>query len=221
MTDTRWQKWDSWMKTIHDDLRQLCTWKMVFCRLEQIVDQNPSLQANEAVCEFLKVAYASTVAMGVRRQVKIDPQSISLMRLFSEIKEDPEILSRERYKAHFDGSDMLPLADEMFDEFAGAGGAHVDPNLVERDMKHLAARAQAVEDFADRCVAHLDTRGPKFETTYFDLNGCVDYIENLYLRYYSLFRACTLYRVLPVFQYDWEAAFKEPWIRESQDNADA
>lgn len=219
--DARWSKWDRWMEAIRDDLRHLCTWRMVFLRAVEILEANPRLQGGDVFGEFLKVSYASTAAMGIRRQVKIDEQSISMMRLLSEIAAHPASLSRERYKALFGSSPMLELADEMFDGLAGSSGPHVDPQMVERDMADLRANAEAVEEFADRRVAHLDTRDLKRAATYDDVHNCVGLLEQTYLKYHSLFRAETLDRVLPSYQYDWEAVFKEPWISPCHGRADA
>jgi len=169
--------------------------------------------------------YAASALMGVRKQVKIDKDSISFARLLQEICDTPKTLSRKRFFANYKGSTVEKIAKLMestvedfesrnFDQFAGKTVNYVDPELIELDLKKLKLEAQKCEEYADRRVAHFDKRVICNIPTYEELDSCVDYLEILMKKYYLLFRASALTSILPVSQnrYDWKVIFKEVWI---------
>ncbi len=150
--------------------------------------------------------------MGIRRQIKIDDDSISFARLLKEISDTPEVLSRNRFVALYKGSTVEHFADRDFDEFAGKEGNHVDPSLVKKDFENLKEKAKELEKYADKRIAHLDKRKPKTIPKFKDVDDCIDFLEELMKKYYLLFHAKSLLSILPVYQYDWKAIFREPWL---------
>jgi len=91
--------------------------------------------------------------MGIRRQIKIDNQSISLGRLLTEIIERPEIITRKRFIEMYTNSVSKRHADSDFDQFAGKGSSHVDPNIIEKDLIRLRTNGKKFEDYADKKLA--------------------------------------------------------------------
>jgi hypothetical protein len=153
------------------------------------------------------------VVMGIRRQIKIDNRSISFARLLKEIIETPEIITRKRFIEMYTNSVAERHADSDFDQFAGKGNNHVDRNIIKKDLTRLRTNGKKFEDYADKILAHSDKRRPKTIPTYGETEKYINELGDLLKRYVLLFRADCLTTVLPVYQYDWKAIFKESWIQ--------
>ena len=223
--DDRFNKWNKWIDMIRSEITDLSINRNIFWEVQDIIKNNPKIQKPSSFYEFLVHIYVASALMGIRRQVKIDENSISFARLQKEICHTPEILSRKRFFNLYKGSTVEKFAKRMgstvekfasrdFDKFAGKIGNHVDPELIKLDFKELKSKAQKCEKYADRRVAHFDKQPMSNIPTFEDLDNCIDVLEKLLKKYYLLFRAGSLASILPVSQnkYDWKAIFKEAWI---------
>jgi len=210
--DNRFDKWNKWLDVIYSEITSLSVNRNIFWEVQDIIKNNPKIQKPSSFYEFLGSVYVVSALMGVRRQVKIDKDSISFARLLKEICDTPEVLSRNRFVALYKGSRVEQFADGDFDKFAGKARSHVDPDLVNLDLKELKAKAQKCEKYADQRVAHFDKGALKNIPTFTDLDDCIDFLEELMKKYYLLFRAPSLVSILPEYQYDWKAIFKEQWL---------
>jgi hypothetical protein len=213
MMEQSYNKWEKWLKIIEKEVTDLHRYQHIFDEVQKIIKNNPSIQKPSSFYEFLPKSYVALVVMGIRRQIKIDNQSISLGRLLTEIIERPEIITRKRFIAMYTNSVAKRHADSDFDQFAGKGGSHVDSNIIEKDLIRLRTNGIKFEDYADRKLAHHDKRLPKAIPTYGETAEYIGELGDLLKRYVLLFRADCLTTVMPVYQYDWKAIFKEPWIQ--------
>jgi hypothetical protein len=102
------------------------------------------------------------------------------------------------------------LADEHFNQFAAPQESHIDPLLVKADLTRLRDASKRWEDFADR--RHRDTTPSKELPTFDEVNAGIDLLNDLYIRYCLLFHACSVETLLPIYEGDWEAIFRVPWI---------
>ncbi len=223
--DDRFNKWNKWIDVIRSEITDLSINRNIFWEVQNIIKNNPKIQKPSSFYEFLVHIYVASALMGIRRQVKIDENSISFARLQKEICDTPKILSRTRYFAHYKGTSVEEIAKLMgttvekyrsrdFNQFAGKTGDHIDPELIKLDLEKLKSKAKMCEKYADRRIAHLDKRAISSIPTFTDLDKCIDFLEMLIKKYYLLFRAGSLKSILPVSQnrYDWKAIFKEAWI---------
>ncbi|PIU64146.1 MAG: hypothetical protein COS84_08780 [Armatimonadetes bacterium CG07_land_8_20_14_0_80_40_9] len=208
----RFDKWDNWLNSIFSEITNLSINRNIFWEVQDIIEKNPKIQKPSAFYEFLGSVYVASALMGIRRQVKIDKDSISFARLLKEICDTPEVFSRTRFVALYKGSTAEHLANRDFNKFAGETGSHVDPNLIRLDLEELKAKVRGCEKYADQRVAHFDKQVMSNIPTFSDLDDCIDFLEKLMEKYYLLFRAGTLESILPVYQYDWKAIFREPWL---------
>jgi len=226
--DDTFNKWDKWIDAILSEITKLSIDRYIFWEVQDIINNNPKIQKPSSFYDFLRNIYGVSAVMGVRKQVKIDKDSISLAKLLQEICDNPEILSRTRFFAHYKGSTVEKIAKLMrttieefdsrnFDKFAGKTGDYVDPKLIRLDFEELKSKANKCEKYADQRVAHFDKRAISNIPTFADLDSCINYLEILMKKYYLLFRASSLTRILPESQneYDWKAIFKEVWIPKS------
>lgn len=205
-------KWIHWLEVIKGEVQDLVVAKDIFQKVQKLIEENPLLHQPSPFYRHLSSTFVSHAVIGLRRQVKCDNQSISMSRLFEEMIEAPEVLTRAYYVKLYEDSVVQDLADEHFNQFAVPGAPHIDPSLVEADLKRLRDASRRCEDFADKRVAHRDKRQPKELPTYNDVHACIDLLNDLYVRYFLLFSASSMDTLLPVYQGDWKAVFRVSWV---------
>ncbi len=208
----RFDKWNKWLDVIHLEITSLSRYRNIFWEVQKIIKNNPKIQKPSSFYEFLGASYIAFALMGIRRQIKINDDSISFARLLNEICDTPAILSRNRFIALYNGSTAERFANSDFDKFADKAGNHVDPSLVRKDLENLRNKFKELEKYADRKIAHLDRRKPKIIPKLKDVDDCINYLEELTKKYILLFRAKSIVSILPTYQYDWKAIFREPWL---------
>ena len=84
--------------------------------------------------------------------------------------------------------------------------------MVREDLKSLEDAGGAVKRFANKKLAHLDEKGHEVELKFSDIDGAIEILEKIIIKYLAIFRAAGWSFLLPVWQYDWTAIFREPWI---------
>jgi hypothetical protein len=215
--DPKLRKWLNWLRVIHDEVQHLLISQNIFWEVQNIIVTNPRLHQPSAFYSYLGNTYVSHAVMGVRRQLKADKQSISFVRLLEEIVDSPQILSREYYVGLYKGSAVEDLADQDFDKFSGTSHAHFCPHMVCNDLAQLKEVARRCEEFADKRVAHWDKRDLKVLPRFDDLDMCIEFLDKLYVKYHLMFHAQAMDSLMPTYQYDWKAVFREPWIGKGED----
>jgi hypothetical protein len=210
--DSKLEKWLRWLDVIHDDVQQLVVHKQIFWEVGDIVNANEKIQVHSAFYDFIGNSHAAFVAMGVRRHVKVNKDSISFRRLLEEIKDAPHVLSRDYYRSLYKGKVVGDLADNDFDKFSGPGKDHIDRNIIDTDLCEMSRIAKKVEDLTDKRIAHYDKRKIKEPPTFKDLDASVEFLDSLYCKYNFVLRASSLDTLMPTFQYNWKEIFKYRWI---------
>lgn len=212
--DTKLSKWMKWLKIIHDDVQQLLVKRRIFWEVQEIIRTSGDLHNKpSSFYGYLGDTYVAYIAIGIRRQIKCDSQSVSFARLLHEIQETPAVLSRKYYVGLYAGSAVEDLADVDFDSFSGVVKDHIDPGIVAADLSRLVSVSKKIEDFVDKQIAHRDKRIPKIVPTFKEVNECVDVLDELYTKYHRAFYAQDMRTLDPVPQYDWKAIFRVPWIK--------
>jgi hypothetical protein len=213
--DPRLSKWLRWLAVIKIEVQELVVAKHTFHEVQKMIEANPKLQTGNSFYHYFTSTYVSHVVIGLRRQLKTDPQSISLALLLKEITETPEVLSRKYYISLYEGSAVEDLADKDFDRVSAPGLPHIDGSKVLADLQRLREATERCEDFADRRVAHWDKRKPKSPPTYNEVDACIDLLDELFVKYQLTFHAQASETLLPTWQYDWKEIFRTPWIEPS------
>ena len=210
--DPRLKKWLEWLDVIKAEVRELLIAKHTFHEVQKMIEANPKIQTSNSFYRYFANSYVSHVVVGLRRQIKIDSQSISLARLLKEISETPEVLSRKYYVSLYKNSVVENLANGDFDRIAMPGAAHIDASKVTADLQNLGDVTATCEEFADKRLAHRDKREPKSPPTYNEVDECLDLLDRLVVKYQLAFRAQAGETLLPTWQYDWKEIFRTPWI---------
>jgi hypothetical protein len=239
MTDQRIEKWGRWIDHgISSDVFTMHLERYAWRRLEEIVSDNAELKDTESyIWEFLFDTYTKTQAAAVRRQADTDPQAASLGRLICDIAETPELLSRDfwlgLWSERDDDAHWRQVAEDAWaKQYAGEIGDHLDPAIPEADLAELRDGSKKVRDYVDQHVAHMDARtirsgdGPPTGAppdaptktgqelpTLNEVHDAIDLVGHLFRKYANLLTAATWTDLVPALQHDWEAVFREPWIR--------
>lgn len=220
--DEQFAAWDQWLEHIKDEVTRLAVNKHIFWEVQEIIKANPKIQKPSSFYEWMGNVYATDAVIGIRRLLDPDirRRSISFVRLLTEIKNSPEVLSRTRFLSLYRHADhpfdvqrfWEKRAHKDFDKFAGEGKPHVDPALIEANLSMLKEKAKNLHHYANKRIAHFDTGEFTTLPTFKELNDCLEFLEVLLKKYMLLFRAVAYKQALPVWQYDWKAIFREPWI---------
>jgi len=218
------EKWLKWMQTIHDEIIPLLSDVKVFWEVRDIIRQNPHIQKPSYFYRYLERSYFSHALAGLRRQIKLQKDSISFVGLLKDIAENPTELSLRYYRSRRkESEDMVPdsiarlnidVTKEEFSQYADPNCQHICPKMVESDLKKLKQTAKICEDFADKRIAHWDKRGPKSVPTFPELDDCLKLLDKTYVKYHLLSHAEWMETLDAEFQYDWKVIFREPWLIE-------
>jgi hypothetical protein len=99
------QKWRQWAESIQKDVENaLVHPRQVFREFAETIKGNEAhieKHDGDVFCYFVRKCYVSHVAMAIRRQVKVNRDSVSLMRLLAEIHECSQQFTYEFYLANF------------------------------------------------------------------------------------------------------------------------
>jgi len=209
--DQRLKKWIKWLKVCEVEIQGLLTYRDIFWNVQELIKNNQAIQKPSSFYWYLGDTYISHVAIAIRRQVKIDKQSISFARLLNEIAGDPKHVSRKYFTDLYKGSNAEHRADSDFDRFSGKGKDFISSDMVLSDLSTLQKTAKKIEKFADKRIAHIDKSKPKIIPTFQDVDDCIDILDKLYVKYHLVFHASASSSLMPTYQYDWMAIFDDPW----------
>jgi hypothetical protein len=204
-----------WLDAVYADVQQLLLNDHLFWEFQKVVEQNDKfLSASGLFTQFIANAHAQSTAVGVRRQVKCGDDSVSVVRLLTEIQKYPELISRAHYMNLYQGSQgfHIELGQHDFDQVAGVGSTHIPAALAEQQISRFKAIAQGLEHYVDRRVAHHDKRGlagplPKFS----DLTDALRELEKIVVLYWRMLKGASMTTIVPVIQYDWQDIFRFTW----------
>jgi hypothetical protein len=196
-------------------------YRKIFRDTTEMLQKHPTLSTSPDAgywYDWLRTLYAHYIVMSVRRELDRGATSPNLFRLLHEISKRPEILSRARYEAFFEGTVFkehgLNVWDTQFTEMAGPG-AFIDPKVVRKDIDEVDKQAKLVVLYANKIVAHRTTES--VQTTLKHVNDSLEAIEKVLQKYYSLLTGGGLMGAEPSIINNWQAAFTVPWISPVED----
>ena len=194
---------------------------MIFSELQEIISSNPNINKPNTFYTFLLRTYSTFMLMGIRRLMKPQKDSVTLIGLLEDIKGSPELLSRDRWISNFaieKGSDetrnliILNYANKGFDNLAGKINKYIEPSMVAEDIYNLDKKTCYLEKYIDRRIAHFDARKKITIPSWNELNDCVDIIGDIFNKYYTLIRCGSYIQLHSEIIGNWKAIFRVPWI---------
>lgn len=217
MTDSRIAKWQDWLDNrIRPDLVTVYAHRETFNEVMRIAAENEQLP-DSYFWDFLRATYAASQAVAVRRQADVNPRTITLGRLLTEIASDATRFTRKFWVGLWESGPPpigLSFAEKAFTkQWAGDVGDHLDPAIPNADLADLRSKTDAVTGYVDEQVAHSDAKPRSAIPTFADLDAAVDLLGHLFQKYGNLLTASMYLGLAPVHQDDWLAIFRQPWIR--------
>ena len=231
------KEWLTWMEAIHDEIHSLVVDANMFWEVQDIIRENPRTQKPSAFYRYFGRSHLSHALAGLRRQIKPQKDSISIVGLLHDIAKNPEELSREYFRsrcAYPDGSGISQNETESsekegeitgtshlkhlinmgaFGKFADASGKHVCPKMVEADLKRLKSTVAIHQEFADKRIAHWDKDDREVIPAFGELDEPIKLLDETYVKYHLLFYAESIGTFIPPYQYEWKTIFLEPWLK--------
>lgn len=204
-------KWERWFGEIRNQIYSAMESHLVYTEVSQIINANAVVARGGVFVERLSLWYADHIIMAIRRQAKIDKQSVSLARLITEIGESPHLVGREHWRELMRGYAVESLADSMFDRLAGAGEAHMKSAAISADLAQLAAMVKKCEAWADKRVAHHDKRRAPKAPTHDEVKAALDAQGKMLQKYHVLVTGDAIAFTTPEIQYNWKAVFDISW----------
>jgi hypothetical protein len=203
--------WNEWLDTISQDIFDLAMNRDTLRELRKIVAANPAVQEPGFFHEWLLKLYATTQAVGVRRQNDGAKDVVSLRRLLESMKANTHLLTRKRFINLYPHEMRDRHANRDFDKYCGVGWPCLDPATVDNLLRRLDDTAAAVHNFVSKRVAH-QVEGASATATFDDLDKALDSLEYVLKRAVMMLRADGLSTAVPVNLENWKAVFRRPWI---------
>lgn len=187
--DHKLLKWLKWLDVIKVEISELLIGRNIFWQLLELIESNKVSKGKLILGHYLCSSYVSHVVMGIRRQIKVDKQSISFARLLEEIIEKPDLISREYFKRLYINSPIAHKADSHFNQYSMDVYDHIDPQIVKTDLEQLKKYSNNIKMLSDQRLAHRDKRGFKSVPKIAELESCIETFEIIYSKYYLIFHA--------------------------------
>jgi hypothetical protein len=209
------QKWQKWARRIKDDVSlRLVEPRQVFRGFAEVVNGNRKhiTRRNGGVfCELVKQGYVAQVAMAIRSHVKVDKDSISLMRLLVQLRDNAQRFTFTFFLEQFPRDpNYVDWQTGTFGQFS-EDGRTVSTLIVQSHIDQLKSLTSQVETMADRSIAHLDKRVFTGSLTMGDLDKCIDAFDKLVCKYLSLITSSGYATLEPTITFDWERIFRVPF----------
>lgn len=206
-------KWNRWIEQIENEIVYILSSRILYKGYGDIVRANEGVLDEGAVFHnWIVDNYVTFVAMAVRRQLDTDKDSISLVRLLTDIKNNPKSLTREAHVAFYIA---LPMdigrahGNRCFTENAGSGD-FIDSAIVEADLIKLREASKKIGQLATRKIAHKSTKTIP-SMTFNEVDECIEVIKTITRRYILLLRAAD--NILEPMMPDWQNIFTQKWIK--------
>ena len=208
------RQWRAWVERIHRELDYQNISRRTFEEVGKIVLANDKIQEPSHFHEWLGRNYGLASAAAVRRLTDNRSDSISLVRLLTQISQDPGVVSRRSFVSMYE-KPMTDLAHQKFDQLTGNRNAVFLPKKsVDKDLKEVRIVSARLRKFVNKRLAHLDQRNSLQKLpTFNDLHSVMKTLERIGLKYRFLLMAIETHDdSLPL---NWDAVFLEPWKERS------
>jgi len=206
------KKWKADLERIKTEVLDLHRNRKICRKVDEVVSANPRIKANPLL-RWMAEGYAASACLAVRRLLDADPRSVSLATLIDDIRKNPGAITREHFVAAYpDWMQRHGHADRAFDQFAGEGGAIVDPEILKRKLAETRERCQQIRDYVNKFVAHTHRTKTDRVPTFKKLHEAVDFVGALFNELHVLIDGSVFACLEPEPQYNWRWIFEEPWV---------
>jgi hypothetical protein len=217
LTDGEWSKWQEWMRKIHDDLSPVVDDQEIAREFDAVIKANAEwIDAHEGglFCDFVRRSHAIAALLAIRRHLSEDRDSVSILRLLSQISTCAEQFTYAFYLRQFptkEGEDD-PWQQFTYQAFS-KDGVTFDRSVVDADIAKTEDVARNLKTLVNRTLAHLDHRGCTETVTYKDVRDAVDYFNQLVCKYHGLITSNGYGDLKTSILFPWRKIFEVPLIK--------
>jgi hypothetical protein len=220
--EDRLPSWIKLLDELDDEVTALFLNRDTWKGMVKIIQSNPAIRPSH-VFQVLATTYAASQAVAVRRLA--DPgrgqRVVSFVALLTSLKAAAGLITRDWWLSEVDDPIERWMIAKGFDEqFAGKAVTHLDAAIVQADLDELAHRVRVIRKYVDRNLAHKDPKPTKVIPTLADLDQAIDYIGDLFRKYYLLLKHGDRHPIGPVFAYDWVAPFRVAWLTDKSTSSE-
>lgn len=176
-------KWKSWLQVVCHDCENLMLTRDMFLDIQGMIAKNPSMQQTDYFHLYLKDTYLAHVLMMLRKHVKTDSKSISLVSLAQDIIDNPSEIASSR-----------------------------DITQLQAELTQFKLCAETFEQFADRVIAHNDKRPPLHTPTYNQVHEAIDAMDRLSIQCSLAAGGNSTETCEPTVQDGWLVIFRDSGI---------
>jgi hypothetical protein len=213
------EKWQDDLAKIAFEVVVLISHRSVYRAVSEIIAANDELPPS-LFYSLLSTTYGDSQIVAIRRQAEAEKSRVSLARLLTEIKAEPERLTRERFLTTHEFGFQLGTEADWKLRFAGKIGKHLDAKIVADDLAELRKATDGLKAWRDLRVAHASRERvqPEHRVTFDHIDEAVEAIGRLFRKYDLLVRGGES----PVNMYfdvyldvkpDLLPLFSVPWVR--------
>lgn len=209
--EQRLGKWRTWSRSILNEVGTLVVDDHIFRKTKEII-REASIKAPSDFSQWMARQFAHTTLVGIRRQTDWEEGAITIARLLAEMRDTPEVLSKERFLSRY--SARPRMGEKEFARYADPFGKHLNPAIPARDLADLRNSTAKLRAFTNKRIAHSSKRIYRGTPVVFaELSAGVRKLEELAVKYRQLLVGSCSPSLLPTWQEPWEAVFTVPWIR--------
>ncbi|CCF84236.1 hypothetical protein [Nitrolancea hollandica] len=209
-------QYDDWLERIVDISNHaagLLRRREIFREYQDMINVNAKIHRPPDFHNWVKMNYADSIVMSIRRELDYGPTTGSLRRLLEEIRDNYELITRQAYINRWveDAPDETAIADACFTELAG-NGSTFDPRIAIADIKVLDALGSDIKKYVNKNIAHREKINKPIKLTYEKLHKFIDDYEAVVIKYHSLLTGDGYSTLLPVSINNWKIIFHESRI---------
>jgi hypothetical protein len=182
-----------------DELGELLFDQFIWKHSEQIALANLDVRAEPFYVSWVGQNYYRRAAAAVRAMVDADARSDSLVTALTYIADNTAQI----------------VAGPFVPELLDATGYHFDPAKIHQDIQELCTAAQAVRQYVNQYLAHLDRNPLATVPAVSEIDAMVKQLAETAHRYY-LALTTTDVEIEPKVLFDWTGALRHAWIKPEQ-----
>jgi len=163
-------------------------------------------------CSFVLRCYGPRAALGIRRHLKDDKESIALLRLMKQMEICASQITYDFYLKTYPKLPGHVYWQPQTFRLLSADGRTLSAQVIRKDIDDLQVLNKSIEGLVDRKFAHLDKRGFDGKVSFKDIEQSLDRFDKLACRYICFMTGQGYGSLRAVIQFDWQAIFKKPLI---------
>jgi len=222
-SEGRFQQWRRWLEEdLLHQIEDILLDRRIFDAFRESVQPYVEQTRGGEIAEWIARNYTASACSAIRRLGDKDTRSVSLRRLFEEMKLYSHILTR---------SNLDVFVHEMgrtLDQIAGDGVDKVPVSVIDSDLDSLHIECETLNRFVNKFVAHNDAHRHKIkQPTYWELDNAIAVVHKLYRKYALLLagRSCQLDNpnpadLIPGDYEDHRSCFERLW-KGSEEESDS